>query len=161
MTDGVKKVAFHAPAGESQHLCGLFAGQPLQTSQDEDLPLARGERTKEAPDTFLLFVTEDLLFRGRAVAGKLSFAKFRVLLSPPLPPCRSASIATGIDRDPSKPGLPRQNLTLGLTLFHELEKHFLCNLFSFLSINQKQAAQLKNPRVMRTAEFFAAKACTW
>jgi len=160
MTDSMEKVAFHTPACEAQYLRDLFAGQTFQTPQDEDLSLTRGEHTKEAPDTLLPFTAEDLLFRSQTITGKLSLLKFRVLLSPPLPPRGSASITTGIDRDPSEPCLPRQNLTVALTLFHQLEKHFLGNLFGFMSVDQEQAAQLENPRVMRAAEFFATGGCS-
>lgn len=159
MTDSMEKVAFHAPACEAQHLRDLFAGQTFQTPQDEDLSLTRGEHTKKAPDPLLLFTAEDLFFGGQAVTGKFSFLKFRVLLSPPPPPSGPPPVTTGVDSDSGKPCLPRQNLTVALALFHELEKHFLDNLFGFMSVDQEQAAQLENPRVMRAAEFFATGGC--
>jgi len=107
VTDSMEKVAFYAPAGEAQHLGDLCAGQTFEPPQDEDLSLTRGERTKEAPDTLLLFTAENLLFRGQAITGKLSLLKFRVFLSPPLPPGRASSIATGVDSNSCKPRLPR------------------------------------------------------
>ncbi len=159
--DSMKKVAFHATACESQHRRDIFAGQTFQTPQDKDLALARREPTKELPDTLLLFAAQEVLFRGRVVAGKFGFLKFDVLVSPPPPPRRSASVATGVDRDPREPRRPRQNLTLALALFHQLEEHFLCDLLGFMTVNQKQPAQLENPCVMRAAEFFAARGYVW
>lgn len=72
----------------------------------------------------------------------------------------SPSVTTGVDSDSGKPCLPRQNLTVALALFHELEKHFLGNLFGFMSVDQEQAAQLENPCVMRATEFFATGGCS-
>src|SRR5216684_7111002 len=113
------------------------------------------------PDTLLLFAAEDVLFGGQTVAGKLSLLEFRVLVSPPLPPRGPAAIVTGVDRDSGEPRPPRQNLTLALTLFHQLEKHFLRNLLGFMAVNQEQPAQLENPCVMRAVEFFAARGRVW
>jgi len=113
------------------------------------------------PDALLLFAAEEVLFGGKTVAGKLSLLEFHVLVSPPLPPRGPAAIVTGVDRDSGEPCLPRQNPTLALTLFHQLEEHFLCDLFGLMTVSQEQPTQLKNPSIMRAAEFFAAGGHVW
>jgi len=157
VVDGAKKVTLDTPNSQSQHLRNLLGGPFLQVTQDKDFLLARGERAKGTPDTPLFFSAEHLFFWCQSLSGESPILEFFAALSPPLPPARAPAITTGVHGDSCQPCPPCYGPVLGLELAEKLEKNFLPNLLSLLGINQQQATQAHDPRILRSVKLIVVR----
>jgi len=154
MTDSAKQVTFHTAGGQLEHLRNFFYGPFFYIPQGKHFLLANGESTEEVPNMFTFFAAYGFLFRGWVATGDMRFLEIHRLLPPPLPPTRASPVATGVERNPCKPGLPGEGSIVCFARLQQLQKDLLRNLFGFVQVIQPEAAELYDPRMVHTVQLF-------
>src|SRR5262245_1415550 len=111
--------------------------------KNKNLPLARRQFLKGAPNTPLRFSAKNHFFRGSARVWMIRFLVFFIAPTPQFPPSGTASITTCVDADPYEPGSPHHEFSLVhvLKLLIYLQENLLSDLFGVVVIGQKKATQ--------------------